>query len=335
MTTFRFDTAAVLLFDPHAAMRRASRAALEDMGFAHITPVGDLRAFSHKLDHDAFDLIIAEAFMDHHPVYDTVRAIREGDLCDNPFVSVLLTCWPRPADDIRRALDTGADDLLLRPFSAAQLCERIQQLAASARPYVVTSDYIGPDRRRGPARTNASPGFRAPNLLRARAEGRPRAVATAIGAIPDLRQRMARERIRRLAARIALSARERAAALAAGDADESLGAPPLGVAGLEDMDRTARELRRRVRATGDFDALEETCSDITELTTLFLRHETASLTQLEHVAAGALRVRAAIDAAEPEPQELEAAAVAAPASAAPASIFDDAGDEDLFDLDSL
>ena len=66
----------------------------------------------------------------------------------------IVTAWLNDQGLIGRVIDFGADDLLLRPFSATLLESRIRVHAERRKDFVTTSDYVGPDRRRDQARTS-------------------------------------------------------------------------------------------------------------------------------------------------------------------------------------
>jgi len=78
----------------------------------------------------------------------TVRAIRNGQLGRDPFLPILIAS-DAPGDEAMRILvDSGVDTVLVRPLSVGKLCDRLRLLTVQRRPFVVTADYIGPDRRR-------------------------------------------------------------------------------------------------------------------------------------------------------------------------------------------
>jgi hypothetical protein len=66
---------------------------------------------------------------------------------------------------VGRVLDSGADDLVLRPFSAATLGQRIRTHVERRKGFVVTTDYVGPDRRRDATRPSNVNLFDPPNSL--------------------------------------------------------------------------------------------------------------------------------------------------------------------------
>ena len=49
----------------------------------------------------------------------TIQQLRHGATGHNPFVVILVTAWEKNTQMINRVISSGADDLLLRPFSTA------------------------------------------------------------------------------------------------------------------------------------------------------------------------------------------------------------------------
>ena len=90
---------------------------------------------------------------------------------------------------VRKFIDSGADDLIPKPISASRMIERIKLLIKSRKSFVVTTDYVGPERRKPSDREDTLPGVEVPNPLRAKATGTKnimldqKAMADAIAAI--------------------------------------------------------------------------------------------------------------------------------------------------------
>jgi CheY-like chemotaxis protein len=131
--------------------------------------------------------------------------VRTGQEGLNPFTIMMLTAWDLSKSVVTAAIDSGADDLIARPFSIGQFNRRLKTLVEARKQFVVTSDYVGPDRRKDPARGTTAELIDVPNTLR----GKVLDNATSEdfdGAIHAMRTRMDGERLRRLGAQIAVSA---------------------------------------------------------------------------------------------------------------------------------
>lgn len=166
----RFDLAEVVLFDPVPPNRSTTRTALNMVGFKQIFATSDFGELLSNLRGKLFDVFVADITQDTAKLCDLVLAMRGSRAGSNPFLHVVLMAWKLDDDLVKRALNCGADDLITRPYSVGFLNGRVKSLTEARKGFVVTSDYIGPDRRRDPARgSGGMPLFDVPNTLKLRA----------------------------------------------------------------------------------------------------------------------------------------------------------------------
>ncbi|MBV8976099.1 MAG: hypothetical protein JO261_09945 [Alphaproteobacteria bacterium] len=172
MNRLLYDTAEALVYDPVSANRMATRAVLYTLGFRKIETVGTLKAFAENLKRRPPDLALCEVQGVDNELCDLIQSLRQGGETYNPFVVVIATAWDKSAALISRVVNSGADDLLLRPFSTALLGSRIETHIRRRKGFVVTTDYVGPDRRRDTTRPSNVDLFEAPNSLKLKAQER-------------------------------------------------------------------------------------------------------------------------------------------------------------------
>lgn len=167
----QYGSAEVLLFDATPAHRATTRAALGMVGFKRITATSDIDEALQCVSQRAFDVLIADLAGHEQRVCKLVRDIRHGDLGPNPFLVALLTAWSLREDEAAVTLNSGADDVLIRPYSVTFLAERVRSLVESRKSFVVANGYIGPDRRKAGDRSGGDVTLLdAPNTLRAKAK---------------------------------------------------------------------------------------------------------------------------------------------------------------------
>ena len=167
MTKRVYESARTVIYDPVASNRNATRASLHSLGFRRVELVPTLDLLAKHLNENWPDLLLAEVAGAETEVCDLLQSVRQGALGSNPFIVMIATTWNREGSVITKALNSGADDLVARPFSTSVLGERIKLLTDRRKEFVVTSDYIGPDRRRDPSRPGAEC-VPVPNSLRVR-----------------------------------------------------------------------------------------------------------------------------------------------------------------------
>lgn len=172
MTRLLYDTAEALVYDPVSANRMATRAVLYSIGFRKIESAGTLASFQDYLQKRPPDLAVCEVQGFDAELCALIQTLRQGGEGYNPFIVIIATAWEKNADLIARVVNSGADDLLLRPFSTALMASRIETHIQRRKGFVVTTDYVGPDRRRDALRPSNAELFEPPNSLKMKAKDR-------------------------------------------------------------------------------------------------------------------------------------------------------------------
>lgn len=238
MAGLDYKKASAVVFDPVHVNLRTTRYALHELGFREIESLGSLAELRRRIDEKPSHLIILEASQNEAEVFRLVRAIRSGEVGTNAFLAILLTCWARDGAVLKQAIGCGADDVIIRPFSTAFVEERIRTLVKARKPFIVTSDYIGPDRRRDEQRGSGSvKAIEAPNTLKAAVEGDEADMDRAAAWIREAQQTVEQERLRRLCMRIVVGME---VALREKKANRE---PQVDIG---DLERSAKELRMRL-----------------------------------------------------------------------------------------
>ena len=197
-----FSDAQVLLFDPIAANRAATRSALTTLGFRGVIAISEISELERAWNDQPFDLLVADITQHAAEVCEMVRAVRSGDVGSNPFAHVVLMAWKLERDSVQRALSCGSDDLITRPFSNDFFAARVRVHTEARKPFVVTNEYLGPDRRKDTDR-NSNNLISVPNLLLAKAREFFDGAAAAIEEIRQAREKVEVERARKTALAVA------------------------------------------------------------------------------------------------------------------------------------
>lgn len=173
MSPLSFETAVTLVYDPVPANRAVTRSGLYNLGFRNVECVGELPVLEQTIqDPPPPDLMLCEIQDAEAELCEIIQNLRRGSGGYNPFLVIIVTTWQKSGPTIKRVIDSGADDLLLRPFSATLLADRIRTHAERRKGFVITSDYVGPDRRVASARPSNVELFEPPNSLRMKAKER-------------------------------------------------------------------------------------------------------------------------------------------------------------------
>jgi DNA-binding response OmpR family regulator len=168
MPRLSFETSEALIYDPVPMNRNATRTALYALGFKQIDSAGSTEAFRSRIRKRPPDIVLCEAQPDTE-VCEAIRSLRFGNAGFNPFIVVIVTAWDSVEGLVQRVLNCGANDLLLRPFSTAMLEQRIRTHVERRKGFIVTTEYVGPDRRKDANRPSDADLFDPPNSLQMKA----------------------------------------------------------------------------------------------------------------------------------------------------------------------
>src|SRR3978361_181735 len=86
-----FETARVLIYDPVASNRKATRASMLSLGYRNVDAVAALDMLASRLKTEPPDLLLAEVAGEESETCALIQALRQGQLADNPFIIVIST----------------------------------------------------------------------------------------------------------------------------------------------------------------------------------------------------------------------------------------------------
>src|SRR3954464_15336922 len=172
MGRLSFASGDAVISAPVPSNRAATRAALYALGFRRTETVSTIEAFVESVQKSPPDIALCEAQGGAEDLCNTIQQLRQGSAGHNPFIVIIVTAWEKNNQMINRVISSGADDLLLRPFSTALLGQRIESHVERRKGFVVTTDYVGPDRRKDTGRGSIIELFEPPNSLKMKAKER-------------------------------------------------------------------------------------------------------------------------------------------------------------------
>ena len=139
-----------LVGETNPQLRDAICSTLRSQGFGEVSETSSLVKFHHAVRRGGWALIILGDTLDGDDTCFVTRGLRSGKLGDDPFSVVMVMIAEPDSPRLRSIVDSGADDALLMPFSADALMKKILALSGPRKPFIVTWDYMGPERRTQP-----------------------------------------------------------------------------------------------------------------------------------------------------------------------------------------
>ncbi|MGE4219327.1 MAG: response regulator [Alphaproteobacteria bacterium] len=167
----RLANVRVLVGASEVNFRRALADGLRSQGFQSIHPFAEFELLADDLRAHMPDLVIMDADFRGGDVIGLVQDIRHRRIGHNPFVAIILTAWHPDEQRVRELLVSGVDGLLVMPVSMDKVLDRVAEIAFNRKPFIVTGDYLGPERRRGD-RASELPQVEVPNTLLMKASGK-------------------------------------------------------------------------------------------------------------------------------------------------------------------
>ncbi|MBL4721440.1 MAG: response regulator [Alphaproteobacteria bacterium] len=161
----------IYIADPEKEMRQTVRGTLRTLKFNSFEEFADAESLRDRMARSYPDLLIADFDLPGGDVCKMIQDIRTNELGPNPFVPIIMTTWNKDATTIRRVIDCGVDGLLLKPMSAGALMKHLEVILVDRKAFIVTSSYIGPDRRKDPGHKSNIPLMDVPNTLKAKKSG--------------------------------------------------------------------------------------------------------------------------------------------------------------------
>ncbi|WP_460021269.1 response regulator [Magnetospira thiophila] len=153
-------------------IRRTIYGILNREGVKEIQGLSSEEALLEHLKATMPDLLIVDCKLEGDAVVERIKDIRNHRLGDNPFMVIMVLLDAPQPEEIMAWIQAGVDDVLLQPVSPAQILKRLLGLIENRKPFVVTSDYTGPERRAKPrgGESRVVP-MKVPNSLKAKATG--------------------------------------------------------------------------------------------------------------------------------------------------------------------
>jgi CheY-like chemotaxis protein len=172
MAISQFDNIRVVLAEPKADLRKTLKTCLQGHGFRSVLDTGNLSQVASAVREGNVDLLIADTSLPEGDFNEYVTELRHGKHGDNPFLVVVTLVSNPSREAVQAAIDSGTDHVLAKPFQPDAMINHVLDLTHGRKRFVVTTDYIGPDRRSGPRPGGMEiPVVEVPNALRQRMTG--------------------------------------------------------------------------------------------------------------------------------------------------------------------
>ena len=153
----RYDLLKILLVDDNHHMRVLLGEILRAIGVKHIFEASDGAAALQMMKSHPVDIIMTDLSMQPLDGIDFTRLVRRSKDSPNQMCPIIMITGHSTLQRVHEARDAGVNEFLAKPLTAKGVIERLSQVIDNPRPFVRTTSYFGPDRRR-----RADPNYRGP-----------------------------------------------------------------------------------------------------------------------------------------------------------------------------
>lgn len=148
MAGYDFSQLSVLVVDDQLPMRTLLGNILRALGFSDIVFATSGDGALDQLVERAVDIVITDEHMQPMSGIELSRLVRVGHRGINPFVPIIMISADTEMTLIRAARDAGVTEFLAKPVSAERVFCRLRAVVENPRPFIRTTTFFGPDRRR-------------------------------------------------------------------------------------------------------------------------------------------------------------------------------------------
>lgn len=138
----------ILVAEDDKVMRKLLKDMLSIVGFKNTSIVSDGEEAVRVLKAAEVDLLITDWKMAPMDGLELVKFLRNSTESPNRFLPVIMLTGHGERRDVEAARDMGVTEYLVKPFTAAALFDRIKNVIAKPRHFIIAPKFKGPDRRR-------------------------------------------------------------------------------------------------------------------------------------------------------------------------------------------
>jgi DNA-binding response OmpR family regulator len=142
-----YENVRIALYERDNDVRQNLKSTLVEDTFTQTMATSGLKTLQSAVFRGETDLMVVDIDTNREEFQTMMRRIRHHELGDNPFPVTIALSSNSHFRNVTRAVNSGFDMILLKPFSMSTFLDRVHHLMRARAPFVVTADYIGPDRR--------------------------------------------------------------------------------------------------------------------------------------------------------------------------------------------
>jgi len=161
----------IYLGEPNEQVRESMRSMMRGEGLRRTRTFGRMDDLMSAIKEVSPDLLIIADDMAPN-IFEILRDIRQFRVGRNPFVMITMMVSADNDLNTKKAILVGCDDVMIKPVSPGRMLERVAHFTFNRVPFIATTDYLGPERRRTTDRPSAIKQLNVVNSLLIKAQGK-------------------------------------------------------------------------------------------------------------------------------------------------------------------
>ncbi|MBY0407273.1 MAG: response regulator, partial [Rickettsiales bacterium] len=121
---------------------------LQRMGFSQLQLVRDGYAALETLEREPKDILMTEMQLQGLDGLALTNQIRQSDKVADRLIPIIMMTAKAEKQDVEAARDAGITEFVVKPYNSLTIFKRIQQVIDNPRAFLLSQEYVGPDRRR-------------------------------------------------------------------------------------------------------------------------------------------------------------------------------------------
>lgn len=138
----------VLILEDNHHMSMIMRTLLHGVGIRDIVEARDAATAFQMLRQFPPDIAFVDYQLGDLDGLEFARLVRTGQDSTTPYLPIILVTAHAERSRVKEAIDAGVNEFIVKPVSTQALISRLKAVIERPRPFVRTTNYFGPDRRR-------------------------------------------------------------------------------------------------------------------------------------------------------------------------------------------
>ncbi|HTK84648.1 MAG TPA: response regulator [Patescibacteria group bacterium] len=145
----------ILIIEDYPFIAELMQSLLHEMGVGDVVVAPSISVAKEKIAESnatasaaAIDAVILDWLMPDGTGLELLQWVRSHDSESIRFLPVIVCSAHASQDMVSQSRDAGAHEVMVKPVSADKLAKRLVHVIDKPRPFLKTSDFFGPDRRR-------------------------------------------------------------------------------------------------------------------------------------------------------------------------------------------